>query len=351
MRISPYNINFGNIDNAHVAVIKKQLESGIDIPIRYYTKDGHKWVIDGGHTLTAYHELGREPPVLLEVTFTTPEDMIALSRHSNVNRIIQKPITYTESITKEIKLRLGIDDTELMSVFVKFSMAKQRGDDSAVANVHNSERVLTDIFQNEQITVGTFRSEYLPLLKLPNEVKLAIDNGKLAKTLGSELARIKEPRTQQELGRIAQEEKLSVSEIREIRQTINENDCSINHATADVLEARACKRRYKSPEYILNAMRSKVRENRQPTTEGTITEFSVKCLKCHQDLSIQHLEPSGKHRLKTDTLTAPYGARVTDEIDDHITRETARTGKSRSRIATDLMRLGFEVQSSEQGGE
>ena len=354
MEISKYNINYGNIDAAHVAIIKTQLESGVDIPIRYYMKDGHKWVIDGGHTLTAYRELDKEPPIQMEVPFTTPEDLIALSRHCNVNRIIQKPITYTESITAEVKLRLKIKDDEVMPVFVKYTMAKQRGDTSDVANAHNSERVLTDIFKNERITIGTFRGEYLPLLKLPDEFKEAIDAGNLAKTIGGELARIKEPKMQEELGHIAQEEQLSLSEIKEIKHNLEESDCSVNHATAEVLEARTLKRRHRSPEQILKTMRSKVREGKHETHEGSLTEFVVKCIKCHKEITIQHLEPSGKHRVKPDPLTEPYGARITEQIDNYITEQTEITGKSRSGIATDLMRSGFEQQTKgvkEKDGE
>jgi len=274
--------------------------------------------------------------------------MIALSRHSNVNRIIQKTITYTESIAKEIKLRLDIEDAALMPIFTKYTMAMQRGDTPDAMNVHNSERILTDIFKNEQITVGTFSGEYLPLLKLPDEFKTAIDTGKLAKSIGSELARIKEPATQHELGYIAQEERLSVSEMKKIKHNLEENDCSINHATAEILDARASKRRCRSPEEVLKVMRAKVRENRQETKEDLITEFEVNCLKCHEKLTIQHVEPSGKHRLKIDPLTEPYGARITDEIDEHIIAETKQMGKPRSRVALNLMRRGFEEQREEE---
>jgi hypothetical protein len=350
MEISKFNINFGNIDKAHVATIKTQLGSGVDIPIRFYMHDGHKWVIDGGHTLTAYQELGKEPPIQMEVPFTTPEDLIALSRHCNVNRLIQKPITYTESITAEVKLRLELTDDELMSAFAKYTIAQQRGDASVAVSVPRNEQILTAIFKNERITVSTFRSEYLPLLKLPNEFKEAIDAGKLAKTLGGELARIKEPKKQEELGRIALEEKLSLSEIKEIKHNIEETDCSTNHATAEVLEARAFKRRRRSPEEILKTMRSKAREGKQQEAhEGTLTEFVVKCLKCKKALTIQHVEPSGKHRLKVDALSEPYGARITEEIDEHITGRMKQTGKTRSSVATDLMRAGFEDQMKEEG--
>lgn len=352
MKISKFNINFGNIDKAHVATIKTQLESGVDIPIRYYMKDGQKWVIDGGHTLTAYQQLDKEPPLQMEVPFTTPEDLIALSRHCNVNRLVQKPITYTESITDEIKLRLDLTDEEIMPAFAKYTMAQQRGDPSVVVTPPRSEQVLTDIFKNEQITVSTFRSEYLPLLKLPNEFKEAVDTGKIAKTVGSELARIKEPRKQEELGRIALEEKLSFSEIKEIKHTLEETDCSINHATAEILEARATKRRHRSPEEILKTMRSKAREGKQEVEhEGTLTEFVVKCLKCNQEITVQHIEPSGKHRLKVDPLSDPHGARITEEIDNYITKQTKETGKSRSKIATDLMRSGFEEEMKDEPDE
>lgn len=347
MKISKYNINFGNLDPAHVAIIKEQLKTGVDIPIRYYMQDGQKFVIDGGHTVTAYQELNREPPIQIEVPFTTPEDMIALSRHCNVNRIIQKPVTYTESIAEEIKLRLNQKDEDIVSTFAKYTMAKQRGDPSAVVNVPRNEQVLTDIFKNERITVSTFRSEYLPLLKLPDVFKAAIDTGNLAKTLGSELTRVKEPKRQEELGYIAMDEQLSLSEFKAIKRSIDETDCSTNHAVAEVLEERAIKRRHRSPEQILKTMRAKAHEGGQRSHEGTLTEFVVKCVECHKEIVIEHLEPSGKHRLKSDPLSEPYGARITNEIDEYIIKEAKQTGKSRSHIALDLMRLGFNAEHGE----
>lgn len=345
MEISKYNINYGNLDKTHVATLKSQIEGGMDIPIRYYKKDNQKWVIDGGHTLKAYQELGREPPVVLIVPFTSPEDMIALSRHCNVNRIVQKPITYTESIAEEVKLRLDIKDNEIMQIFNKFSQAKQRGEASVDKDIPNSEKVLNDIFKEELITVGTFQFEYLPLLKLPEEFRTAIDDGEMTKSIGSELAHISEPEKQKELGRIAQEEKLSVSELKHIKDTVKATDCSLSHATAEILDARAIKRHNQSHEGIIKLMRGKARENRETLKEGTLTEFVIKCLKCHKELTIQHIEPSGEHHLKPDPLTEPFGARITEEIDTYIDKEAGKTGKTRSRIATDLMRAGFKTQT------
>ncbi len=342
MEISKYNINYGKIDKGHVAILKAQLKTGINIPIKYYVKDGRRWVIDGGHTLIAYHELNKEPPIQIEIPFTTPEDLIALSRHCNVNRIVQKPITYTESIAEEVKLRLKIEDSDLMSVFAKFTMATQRGDVSAVVDVPHNVQVLTDVFKNERVTVSTFRSEYLPLLKLPIELKTAIDTGKIAKSVGSELVRIKEPDKQQELGKIAREEQLSVSEVKAIKQSMEETDCSVNHATAEILEERAFTRRHHSPEQILKTIQSNVRKNKRQPQDGTITEFTIKCLKCNEEITVQHIDPSGKHKLKVEQLTEPLGARITEEIDKHITDQTEETGKNRSAIATDLMRIGLK---------
>jgi hypothetical protein len=344
MKISEYNINYNNINKAHVALIKKQLEGDIEIPIRFYKHDGENWIIDGGHTYLAYQELSKIPKIQIEVPYTTPADMIALSRHCNNNRIIQKPITYATSIVNEIKLRLDLDNNVISSIFSKYAQMKQRGDGSVVADVCNNESVLESIFKNEQITIGTFRTDYLPLLQLPEQLRVAVDNGKISKSAGGILAHIKDPDEQKKLGNVILEEQLSVSEIKEIKENIDQTNCSIEHAAANILEARMIRRRMQSPEGIIKIIQSKAREKKTNKKEDTISSFSVICEKCKKKLIIEHLEPSGKHRFYFDPLSESIGARVTDTIDEYITEQSRKTGMPKSRITRDLLDLGFEYK-------
>ena len=63
----------------------------------------------------------------------------------NVNRIQQTPVSYVESIVKEVKLRLEIKDEEVKSVFIECETIKNRGDDSIAGDVPSKEHVIEDI--------------------------------------------------------------------------------------------------------------------------------------------------------------------------------------------------------------
>jgi len=67
--LSPFNINFGFKDKDHIELLKKQIEAGYELPIDVYEENGVYKIIDGGHALTAYQELGKEPKNVRVLTF------------------------------------------------------------------------------------------------------------------------------------------------------------------------------------------------------------------------------------------------------------------------------------------
>lgn len=249
MKISKYNINYGNLDQSHIDLLKKQIQEGNDIPVRYYVEENEKYIIDGGHAFTAYSQLGKEPPYLIEVKFTTPEDMVALSRHCNVNRIQQTPVSYAESIVKEVELRLNIQDKEVKSVFIKYEKVKERGDNSVGVDVYTKERIIEDIFSNEPITPITFRITYLPLLNLPEPIKKKVDKGELGISHAGELAKIKNKEKQKKVAKIVEEDDLSYRDTKEIVGRIEKRKESPEYAAYQVHEQKAMKRLSEAPEH------------------------------------------------------------------------------------------------------
>lgn len=247
MKISEYNINYGNLDLDQIEVLKKQILEGNDIPIRYYKIDKEEYIIDGGHTFTAYQELNMQLPYLIEVKFTTPEDMIALSRRCNVNRIQQSPVSYAESIVKEVKLRLNIKDEEVKSVFYKYENIKTRGDkDDADICV-----ILDNIFDKEkgEKAIHTFRSDYLPLLNLPEEIKQDVNKGKITKSAACEVAKVKNVDNQKKIVNIVKEDNLTTKETKEVIERVEKKNQSPEYAAYHIQEEKATKHYLNSPEH------------------------------------------------------------------------------------------------------
>jgi len=99
---SEYNINFGFKDQQHIDILKKQIESGDEIPIHVYVEDGIYKIIDGGHTYAAYRQLDLTPKLIIVKDFESDAEKIAFSRHRNLNRLKQSPVSYTRCIMKEL---------------------------------------------------------------------------------------------------------------------------------------------------------------------------------------------------------------------------------------------------------
>jgi len=93
-------------------LLKKQLELGFELPIEVYEENGIYKIIDGGHAYEAYKELGREPKNIRALSFRDNAEKVAYSRHKNINRLQQTPVTYTRSVFQELKLRLGVKTEE-----------------------------------------------------------------------------------------------------------------------------------------------------------------------------------------------------------------------------------------------
>jgi hypothetical protein len=243
MKVSKYNINHGKLDQNHVELLKAQIAKGNDIPIRWYSQDTDQYIIDGGHAYEAYRQLDKEPPVLMEVPFTNGEDMIAFSRHCNVNRINQSPVSYAESIVKEVKMRLGVGDDKVKWVFNKYRHIKDRGDKDG----GNISPIMESIFSSEPIKIDTFREIYLPLLDLPEPIREDIEQHKLDKSHAAEIAKIKDKEKQQKAAEIVRDDSLSWEEAKNLVKDVKKGE-SPEYAATKIHAKKAEKRVKEAPE-------------------------------------------------------------------------------------------------------
>jgi hypothetical protein len=162
--------------------LKKQIEAGYDLPIEVYQENGVYKVIDGGHAWTAYKELNREPKMVKVLTFKDDAEKIAYSRHKNINRLQQTPITYTKSVFQELKMRLGVKtDEEVRKILrrcynLNYHKEKLKAPSEQDVTYNN---IIVSTFQSEPITWGSFTQNNLTYLDFPLWLAEMVDKGEL----------------------------------------------------------------------------------------------------------------------------------------------------------------------------
>jgi len=179
--LSEFNINFGFKDKDHIELLKKQIEAGYELPIDVYEENGVYKVIDGGHAWMAYQELGREPKNVRALTFKDDAEKIAYSRHKNINRLQQTPVTYTKSIFQELKLRLGVEtDQQVISILRRIYNLKYHSDKyKPNGEDESNNNVIVNVFKSEPITWESFVSNNLDFLDFPLWLAELVDSQKL----------------------------------------------------------------------------------------------------------------------------------------------------------------------------
>ena len=185
---SPFNINYGFKDQQHIEVLKKQIQSGDEIPIHVYIEEGAYKIIDGGHTWHAYKELGIQPRRVIEKHFKNDADKIAFSRHRNLNRLKQSPVSYARSLVRELELRLNLDTYAVKSVLTRYHNLRAHPSRYSLNEDDNLHvQVIEELFRSEPIKATTFIHNYLPLLELPdwlaNEIDLEVITASHAKLI------------------------------------------------------------------------------------------------------------------------------------------------------------------------
>lgn len=181
IELSEYNINYDFKDKSHVELLKEQIKQGFELPIEAYSENGVCKVIDGGHAMQAYQELGKEPPNVKVLSFKSDADKIAYSRHKNINRLQQTPVTYTKSLFQELQLRLGASEKETERKLRRWYREKTEPDKyKAREDTRNIDVPIQQVFVNEPITAESFVAHNLSYLDFPVEIAEMVDSGRLS---------------------------------------------------------------------------------------------------------------------------------------------------------------------------
>ncbi len=155
--------------------------------------------------------LDEVPVVIRELT---DEDALQLGLLENLQREDLNPLEETEGILQLLALKLN-QTTEAASALLNAAAHPER---NSVDNViHTPEwQTVVDVFTTVgKFTPESFRTNRLPLLNLPDDIKEALREGRIAYTQARVIARLKEPQERQVLLDTAIAEDLSLNEIKE----------------------------------------------------------------------------------------------------------------------------------------
>ncbi len=144
----------------------------------------------------------------------TDDDALQLALLENLQREDLNPLEETEGILQLLALKLN-QTTESALALLNAAAHPER---NSVDNViHSPEwQAVVEVFTSVgKFNPESFRTNRLPLLNLPDEIKEALRQGRLSYTKARALARLKEQPERQELLEAAIAEDLSLNEIKE----------------------------------------------------------------------------------------------------------------------------------------
>lgn len=177
-------------------------------------KDSSYELIAGERRYRAAKAAGlKEVPVTIRSL--SDEQALQISLVENLLREDLNPVEQTEGILQLLALRLQVAREEVISLLYRMR-DEQR--EKVPHNVMGNEQgqTIQAVFEAlGSITWESFVSNRLPLLNLPEDIKDALQTGKIAYTKATALARLKEQPERQELLEVAIASDLSLNEIKE----------------------------------------------------------------------------------------------------------------------------------------
>lgn len=187
---------------------------GIIEPLLVRLFDGMYELVAGERRYRAAIELKlkKVPVVIRELT---DEEALQLALIENLHREDLNPIEETEGILQLIALRIKQTPEKVIKTLRRMQNEMEGKVTHNVMRNGESE-IVEEVFNGLGLmTWESFVKNRLPLLNLPEQIKLELQAGKIAYTKAKAIASIKDPQKQQELLNEAIEQQLSLSKIKE----------------------------------------------------------------------------------------------------------------------------------------
>lgn len=169
-------------------------------------------VVAGERRYRAAKAIGLESvPVFISALTDIEAKEAALTE--NLQREGINPVEETEAILELLALRLETQRAEVISILYA-RQNEQKG--NSTHNVMGRKVEVIDKFFTDTVnmTLASFVSNRLPLLKLPDDILEALRRGEIAYTKASAVARIKDEDARKRLLKVVIEEKLSLEQVR-----------------------------------------------------------------------------------------------------------------------------------------
>jgi ParB family chromosome partitioning protein len=177
-------------------------------------KDSSYELIAGERRYRAALSAGlKEVPVTIRSL--TDEQALQISLVENLLREDLNPVEETEGVLQLLALRLNVAREEVTSLLHRMRDEQREKVPHNVMGNEQGQTIQAVFEELGSITWESFVSNRLPLLNLPDDIKDALQMGKIAYTKATALARLKEQPERQELLEAAITEDLSLNEIKE----------------------------------------------------------------------------------------------------------------------------------------
>jgi ParB family transcriptional regulator, chromosome partitioning protein len=143
------------------------------------------------------------------------EQVLYVSSIENLQREDLNPVEETEAILQLLAISLKVTPAEAISILNQSSNAKNRHLELKDNVILQLEQIATVLTQVGRFTPESFRTNRLPLLKLPEDILSALREGRLEFTKARAIARVKDDLQRRELLTTAIEQNLSLNDIKQ----------------------------------------------------------------------------------------------------------------------------------------
>ena len=162
-------------------------------------------------------------PVLIKSLTVQEAKLISLTE--NLQREDLNPVEETEAVLDLLSLKFNLNTTEVTSLLNRFKDEEKGKIKSQINLPHNDvgKTEIEDFFAPLGLTWQSILSHRIPLLRLPDDIKVKLREGKIAYTKASAIAKIKSPLMRESLLEEAITKGLSLSQIKEKIKELTES--------------------------------------------------------------------------------------------------------------------------------
>jgi ParB family chromosome partitioning protein len=142
------------------------------------------------------------------------QEALTIALLENLQREDLNPIEETEGILQLLILKTGLAKQELISLFQRMKNDVKRGTDHVIRQ-DDAQQIIKFFADLSLMTWESFATNRMPLLKLPDDILSALQQGEIEYTKAKAIATLPDQVQRQNLLQEAKEQNLSLNQIRE----------------------------------------------------------------------------------------------------------------------------------------